>query len=1169
MKRIASFLALILFSAFTFAAVNITVNPNNVDFGEVSIKGKRYVQGETTLHVAWENMPLWSQVYIAVKAQPAANCAFKVDGGYDTTYIWTGSGDTYDPIIYSYDCPITYYADHAGDYSCQIIVYAEDPDYTRVAEKTINVTLKVTNDAVVPKTIPFERVNSLSELKNNDTIVFVSESAKAINGTYDGSTAHMDTLKTNVTIDAANGKAEIPETALMFKATQYSGNWQFWTVAATSKRLNLDIVSNNAKGAFTFSDPVASQIFASWGVTISSGVAVVSRADDDQTYPIRFNGDRFKPYKSASTGTDIAIYKKVGKAAEITSKLEIGAIDFGTVELDEVKEVVVNYTGENLTANIMWDITGTDKALFSVSPDESTDRTSGSVTVKYLGTALAVKTIDAKLYALTQDAASDDLEKEVPISITLVKNTIKLTKIEFVGAPDSLVKGTSIDLKPYLKLTPDNAADKSLTWTVDNSYQGTVEDGVYTAKNLTGNVTITATSVKVPSVSASITLMQYEPKPKTVTLNKHELTTYIGVNDTLQATVSPVGASQKCWYTSRNTNIITCKKGNVDGAGVLTVKALCPEGVWVIVNPGSSATEYPNIKDSCLVKVVPVSVESVAFDPDTKEMTVGAIYQLVPVVTPAAAATQYTATYESNNTAVATVDADGKVTAVAEGTAEITCTLGGKSGKITINVVGAKFFTKVTDASTLRAKDTIILAVAGGAGTDAYAIVAGARNTDKKALSVVKEGVTITADAAAADQALQFVLGEATGGFTLTPVGTSTAIAIGTSNDIVDATASNNKVWEFLADGTNGIYVHNIGTNTNGYGYLRYHISNNVIKAYKTTTTGAVYVYVYVRPYTEPVKPAATGISLDQTSYDTHVGDKDITLKATVTPADADQAVIWESSNKDVATVNASGQVHPVSAGTAVITAKVKSNESLKAECTVNVLAWTVEYVEFDITGDLNLEVGEQETVTATAYPTGHGFKVDYYTSDENVATVTIGGVVTAVAEGDAVITAKSGDKEATLNIHVTAAAVPEDKGAISVADFLAAKDGFNIYTLTGVVANITNTKYGNFDLIDETGKIYIYGLLNAAGEAQKFAELNVAEKDTVTLKGSYSEFNNKAQIKDALFVSVKKYVEPVGPSTAIDAVMKQGQATKVLRQGQLIIIRDDKEYNAVGKRVK
>lgn len=1062
MKRIASFLALILFSAFTFAA-SITVNPTSIDFGEVSIKGKSYVQGETTLHLSWD-LPLYSQVEVETLNQPAQDCGFSVDGA-SSTWIWTGSGYSSDPFITSYDLPVSFTAQAAGSYSCQIHIYVYDPDnttdYVIIAEKTVTASVIVTNDAIVPKTIPFERVNSLSELKNNDTIVFVSESAKAINGTYDGSTAHMDTLKTNVTIDAANGKAEIPETALMFKATQYSGNWQFWTVAATSKRLNLDIVSNNAKGAFTFSDPVAGQILATWGISISSGVAVVSRPDDDQTYPIRFNGDRFKPYKSASTGTDIAIYKKKGSAAPITSKLEVSAIDFGTVELGEEKEVVVNYTGENLTEDIMWDITGTDKALFSVTPDVSTNRTSGSVTVKYLGTAAAVKTINAKLYALTQDAKLDDLEKEVSISITLVPNTIKLTKIEFVGAPDSLVKGKSIDLKPYLVFTPGDAADKSLTWTVDKSYQGSVADGVYTAKNVTGEVTITATSVKVPSVSASVTLMQYEPKPASITLDKHEITTYIGETVTLQGIVGPDGASQDCYFTIRNKDILTYSKGDVTGSAKLTAKALCPDGTWVVVNP----TNYQAILDSCLVKVIPVSVESVAFDPDTKEMTVGAIYQLMPVVTPAAAASQYTATYESNNTAVATVSETGLVTAKAEGTAEITCTLGGKSGQITITVVGAKYFTKVTAASTLKAKDTIILAVAGGAGTDAYAIVAGARNTDKKALSVVKEGVTITADAAAADQALQFVLGEATGGFTLTPVGSSTAIAIGTSNDIVDATASNNKVWEFLADGTNGIYVHNTGTNTNGYGYLKYHISNNVIKAYKTTTTGAVYVYAYVRPYAEPVKPAATGISLNPTSWEMYVGDADKQLTATVTPSDADQAVIWESSNTAVATVSANGKVHAVAKGTATIIAKVKSNESLKAECALTVNEWEVTEVKFDEGLENTVEIGKTITVSATAYPTGHGFKVTYSSSNTEIATVSMdGGVVKGIAAGDVVITAKSGDKSAEMTIHVI-------------------------------------------------------------------------KKDD--------------------------------PSTGIDAVVGHTNATKVLRDGQVIIIREEKEFDVVGRRVK
>lgn len=1035
MKKIASFVALVLISAMSFAG-SIGA-PASMDFGTYSIKGKTYVQDSLELSLSPSGISDWG---IGVEVVDDAEYIFSASDS------WLYANGT--PDYYGVKKAKVYFtATKAGTFTAKLRL----TDYNTEAYEDVALKVVVTNEAIVAKTIPFERVTSLTD---GDTIIFVSEAAGAVCGPLN--TTYLPAVTEGVTIDATNHKAEVPETGVqMFRAAKYSGNWQFKTADADAKRLHLDV---SGKGAFTYA-ATSSTVLATWKVEISSSGAVTMCRPSDDSFPVEFNTDRFKPYKSP-LGTTFQIYKKVGSAVDIQSKLEVGAIDFGSVELGEEKEVVVNYTGENLTEDIMWDITGADKALFSVTPDVSTDRTSGSVTVKYLGTAAAVKTINAKLYALTQDAALDPMEKEVSISITLVPNTIKLTKIEFVGAPDSLVKGKSIDLKPYLVFTPGDAADKSLTWTVDKSYQGTVEDGVYTAKNVTGSVTITATSVKVPSVSASVTLMQYEPKPASITLDKYEITTYIGETVTLQGIVSPDGASQECYFTIRNKNILTYAKGDKTGSAKLTAKALCQEGTWVVVNPKN----YQTILDSCLVKVIPVTVESVAFDPDTKEMTVGAQAQLTPVVTPAAAASQYTASYESNNTAVVTVNADGKVTAIAEGTATITATIGGKSGQITINVIGAKYFTKVTDASTLKAKDTIILAVAGGAGTDAYAIVAGARNTDKKALSVVKEGVTITADAAAADQALQFVLGEATGGFTLTPVGSSTAIAIGSnSNDIVNATASNNKVWEFLADGTNGIYVHNTGTNTNGYGYLKYHISNNVIKAYKTTTTGAVYVYVYVRPYAEPVKPAATGISLNPTSWEMYVGDADKQLTATITPSDADQAVIWESSNTAVATVSANGKVHAVAKGTATITAKVKSNESLKAECALTVNEWEVTEVKFDEGLENTVEIGKTITVSATAYPTGHGFKVTYSSSNTEIATVSMdGGVVTGVAVGEVVIKATSGDKEATLTVHV---------------------------------------------------------------------------------------INN----------------DP----TAIEAVSIKGRATKVLREGQIIIIREEKEFDVVGRRVK
>lgn len=100
--------------------------------------------------------------------------------------------------------------------------------------------------------------------------------------------------------------------------------------------------------------------------------------------------------------------------------------------------------------------------------------------------------------------------------------------------------------------------------------------------------------------------------------------------------------------------------------------------------------------------------------------------------------------------------------------------------------------------------------------------------------------------------------------------------------------------------------------------------------------------------------------------------------------------------------------------------------------------------------------------------------------------------------------------------------------GAKTIAEFLALKNTKDTCILTGVVANITSTTYGNFDLCDEADTVYIYGLLTPAGESKKFADLNVAENDTLTVLAIYGEYNGKPQVSNAIFVEVKKYVEPV-----------------------------------------
>ena len=816
MKKFFLLLTLAMISVTSWAAVSITVTPDNVDFGTVSIKGLTEVEDSVAVTVGWsglqENCGIWTET----TNEPAEDCAFWTSPDY------LYATDPWHSVSNPYEFMVHYYATKAGTYSAKIHFYTYSDENWKVREeKVINVSIVVSGDAQVATTTPYERIQTTSGLSVGDTVIFVNEAAGAVSGEFN--TSYLTAITEGVTINTLTGQAYIPEEAQTFVVSQYGGNWQF-TATGTSNKLALDITD---KGAFTYAAPVANKILVGWGIRISNGVAEVGKPDG--TFPVRFNSDRFKPYKSAA-GTDIALYKKAGAAQQIQSSLTVEDVIFGEVENDEQKSVTVNYTAENLTDDIVWAIEGTDAALFDVA--DKGDRTSGTVTVTYKGTSNKTGVLDARLSYLTQDIAQNPMEGSKNISITLIPATVKLTGLAFEGAPATIDQGQTIDLSQYVVYTPNNAVDKSLTWTTDHDYKGTVDaNGVLTAKHVTGTVTITATSVRVPSVSASVTLTITKPTITDFTLSKTETTLNIGGQETLTITAFvPAYASESATWTSNNTTVATVNK-----SGVITAKTLGDAEITATIG---------EVEKTCTVHVVAVAVNSITL-PAEVNVTLGSSLQLNPTVDPAQAASEYTITYESSAPEIATVDANGKVAGVAAGDAIITATIADKSAQITIHVVAAQMFSKVTDASTLAAKDTIILATI----YESNGVIAGAR--DNKKLTALLNDVTVTETEAYADNACRFVLGKEKNqeGFTLTIVGGKTIAVNSGGNDIVDANTKNCKFWEFVADDNKGYFVRNLG-NTNAM--FKYHAGNAAIKPYKVNSAGAVYVYAYVRKYVEP-----------------------------------------------------------------------------------------------------------------------------------------------------------------------------------------------------------------------------------------------------------------------------------------------------------------------------
>lgn len=170
-----------------------------------------------------------------------------------------------------------------------------------------------------------------------------------------------------------------------------------------------------------------------------------------------------------------------------------------------------------------------------------------------------------------------------------------------------------------------------------------------------------------------------------------------------------------------------------------------------------------------------------------------------------------------------------------------------------------------------------------------------------------------------------------------------------------------------------------------------------------------------------------TGVTLDKQTLKLKTGDT-ATLKATVAPSNAsDKAVTWSSSSTANATVDASGKVTAVKAGSADITVTTHDgSKTAKATVTITDPTVAVTGVTLDSANASSVEVGSNITLAATIAPSNATDKaLVWSSSDKTFATVDSSGKVTGVKPGSADITVKAhGDqtKTAKATIEVTAA---------------------------------------------------------------------------------------------------------------------------------------------------
>ena len=344
---------------------------------------------------------------------------------------------------------------------------------------------------------------------------------------------------------------------------------------------------------------------------------------------------------------------------------------------------------------------------------------------------------------------------------------------------------------------------------------------------------------------------------KSVSLDKETAELEEGDSLTLVATVLPENATNKnvTWSSSDD------KVATVDATGKVTAVAEGEATITVTTEDGEkTATCVVTVKEK---SPVTVPVESVSLDKETAELEAGQSLTLVATVLPEDA-TNKNVTWSSSDDKVATVDATGKVTAVAEGEATITVTTqdGAKTATCVVTVKKASEPGEEVLVSKLKIAPYAVYALPG----------------DEMDLTVE-----------------------------VTPANATNKAVRWESSDESVATVDQNGHVKVLKVGKSRIYA--IALDGSG------------VTCYRTVTVRQPVEKLKISPYSVRV----------------FVGEE-LDLDVEVTPANASvQDVTWRSENPEVATVDQNGYVVAKSVGASRIYAEAKDGSGVYCYRTVTV----------------------------------------------------------------------------------------------------------------------------------------------------------------------------------------------------------------------------------------
>ena len=952
-------------------------------------------------------------------------------------------------------------------------------DSSKVAEKSITITpvFKSGNETIIPNDVSWEYGNSKA------TITVAEDKLSARIQMPKSSAAAFEEIP--ITIKAGNQTKVVtvhvvtPITSLTF----------------ASKTINLPLVSGGSAGSITIApskvgyrdaaQPIKDRLY--FESDNDKVIKVIDNKNDSCTVTALAEGTATITARSIAMSniTSVSLLNKVTAKITVTvtdsgTRVELrdsgtGKTIANTITFDASKGqttqtypyVFVNSSGtETSVSGNDLDITVANSAVATVTPNTSA-KTIAIKSLKYGTTTVTIapkgKSENAVSYTISVPSniktinSTASITGNVGTTQTVFKSVVNSFGVTSANATPAKIKEISGNTVKFTS-TNTNVASIDSNGTVSLKAKGsaTVKMSVYASASAT-----------TPLLEKSVNVTVKQPVTG-VSIASENGSNTVNAGDTLQLTakVSPSNASDtSVTWSSSSTGI-----AKVSTAGLVTGVATGTAVITAKANDGSnkSATFTVTVTKK-VIKVTKISLSA-----STLLTKVGRTEKITATVTPTNADNR-AVTWSSSAPTVASVDQSGNIIAKSVGNATITVKAKDDSGvtatcwvnvtdikvtgitlsKTTLNIkTGAteQLTAKVQPTDATNSKVTWISNEPTVAEVDQTGMI-----TAKKEGSAV---ITVTAqDGSGKTATCQVnVTDIKVSGITLS----ASTLAMQTEDvkqlsvtNITPANATNKALkweskntWVATVDESGNVTAKNPGEAT--------------ITVTAADNGGAqATCKVTVTERTAPVIKV-TQIQLSQTRASLNEG-KELQLTATVLPANAtNQSLTWSSSVEGVATVDSTGKVTAIKAGTTVITATAKDDSGISASCTVQVTVPTVKVTGITLNKTTASVVkGKTVALTATVTPdTATDKTIKWTTSNKNVATVSTDGVVTAKAAGTATITATAADDsgvKATCKITVTNPVIKVTKVTLNKTTASVVKGKTLTLTATVTPTNATN----------------------------------------------------------------------------------------------------------------